>query len=272
PRHDNHPILHSFPTRRSSDLFETDPTGSGSHEIAIYNVATNTLYNLTADLVAAGLYPAGLDSTLNNISVTPDGKVRVVWSVQEVDFNVYAYTFNLNLPARVAYVADAGSSSVSVIDTSKNAVVKTVQVGGKPLAIAITPDVATAYVANLGASSVSVIDTATNAVVKTVPVGDDPISVAITPNGATAYVANLGESSVSVIDTATNAVVTTVPVGSYPVALAITPNGATVYVANLGANSVSVIDMATNAVVKTVPVGDDPISVAITPNSADAYV
>ena len=252
--------------------FETDPTGSGSHEIAIYNVATNTLYNLTADLVAAGLYPAGLDSTLNNISVTPDGKVRVVWSVQEVDFNVYAYTFNLNLPARVAYVADAGSSSVSVIDTSKNTVVATIQVGAEPLAIATTHDLAHAYVANLGAESVSVIDTTTKAVVKTVPVGMNPVAIAITPSGATAYVANFGADSVSAIDTTTNAVVKTVPVGRNPVAVAITPNGATAYVANLGGSSVSVIDTATNAVVKTVPVGDDPISVAITPNGATAYV
>ena len=252
--------------------FETDPTGSGSHGIAIYNVATNTLYNLTADLVTAGLYPAGLDSTLNDISVTPDGKVRVVWSVQEVDFNVYAYTFNLNLPARVAYVADAGSSSVSVIDTSKNTVVATIPVGVEPLAIAITHDLAHAYVANLGADSVSVIDTATNAVVKTVPVGRNPVAVAITPNGATAYVANLGANSVSVIDMATNAVVKTVPVGDDPISVAITPNSADAYVANSGSNSVSVISTASNTQMATVTVESSPISLTIAPSGTSVYV
>ena len=76
--------------------FAYDATGSGVSHIVIYNVAANILYDVTADLVAAGLYPSGNDHSLNDISVTPDGKARVVWQVQENgQSNVYAYTFNL---------------------------------------------------------------------------------------------------------------------------------------------------------------------------------
>src|SRR5215472_9382835 len=40
----------------------------------------------------------------------------------------------------LAYVTNAGSGTVSVINTSTNAVVKTVKVGGEPTAVAITPN------------------------------------------------------------------------------------------------------------------------------------
>lgn len=71
--------------------FAYDATGSGSHQIVLYNVAANVLYKVTEDE-----FPGGADKTLNDISVTPDGKVRIVWQQEEnSQANVYAYTFNL---------------------------------------------------------------------------------------------------------------------------------------------------------------------------------
>jgi YVTN family beta-propeller protein len=55
-----------------------------------------------------------------------------------------------------AYVVNAKSSSVSVIDTGTNTVKATVAVGTKPQRVAITPDGASAYVPNAGSNSVSV--------------------------------------------------------------------------------------------------------------------
>jgi uncharacterized repeat protein (TIGR01451 family) len=66
--------------------FDYDATVSGFHQIAVYDTVSNVLYKLTSDAP---------NKALNDISVTPDGKVRVVWQVFENDFNLYAYTFNL---------------------------------------------------------------------------------------------------------------------------------------------------------------------------------
>jgi YVTN family beta-propeller protein len=121
-----------------------------------------------------------------------------------------------------AYVANDASGNVSVIDTSTNAVVKTVTVGSKPDEVAIAPNESHAYVTNYGSDTVSVIKTSTNKVVKTVTVGSYPYWVAITPNGSYAYVTNLGSGTVSVINTSTNAVVNTVTVGGQPYGVAIT--------------------------------------------------
>ena len=70
------------------------------------------------------------------------------------------------------YVANYGSNTTSVIDTSTNKVTATVPVGHGPYGVsAIGTKV---YVANRNSNTVSVIDTATNHVTATVPVGNHP--------------------------------------------------------------------------------------------------
>ena len=120
------------------------------------------------------------------------------------------------------YVTNVGSGTVSVIKTSSNTVVKTVEVGLNPFGVAITPNGRYAYVANNGSRSgtVSVISTATDAVVKTLIVGGYPAQVSVTPNGSDAYVTNDGSKSVSVINTSTNTVVKTVKISANPYGVA----------------------------------------------------
>jgi YVTN family beta-propeller protein len=175
-------------------------------------------------------------------------------------------------PTSFAYTANFFGKGVSVVDTSTNAVVATVPVGGFPRDVAINPSGSRAYVAATVSDAVSVIDTATNSVLATVPVGVSPSAVAVSPDGARAYVANLSSDNVSVIDTSSNTVATTISVGVGPTGLAITPDGKFAYVANQDDDSVSVVELATNAVVKTISVGDQPRDLAISPNGSLVYV
>ena len=103
-----------------------------------------------------------------------------------------------------AYVANAGSNSVSVIDAATNTVTTTGSVGPNAQSLAITPDGTHASVACFGSNAVFVINTATNAVTATVCVGANPVQVAITPPPVNprsfAYVTNSSSSSVSVIE------------------------------------------------------------------------
>src|SRR5580658_7701792 len=133
----------------------------------------------------------------------------------------------------LAYVANLGSNNVSVINTTSNSVVATVNVGSQPNGIAITPDQTRAYVAN-GGGEVWVLATAGNTVLAKVSLGGYPTAVAITPDGTRAYVTRTNSNNVSVIDTASNTVTATIPVGTAPSGIAITPDGAHAYVANVG--------------------------------------
>ena len=86
--------------------------------------------------------------------------------------------------APFAYVTNAGSGNVSVIDMATNTVITTVTVGLTPEQVAVTLNGLFAYVANSGSNTVSVIATATNTVVGSpISVGANPTGVAITPNG-----------------------------------------------------------------------------------------
>ena len=139
-----------------------------------------------------------------------------------------------------AYVTNASSNDVSVIDTSTNTVVvPSIPVGTAPEGIAITPDGTHAYVANFVTNDVSVIDTSTNTVVvPSIPVGSTPQSIAITSDGTHAYVTNVGSNDVSVIDTSTNTVVVpSIPVGSSPLSIAITPSPPPSQFINLSPNT-----------------------------------
>jgi YVTN family beta-propeller protein len=104
----------------------------------------------------------------------------------------------------LAYVANQGSGTVSVIDTAINPpqVVATVPVGTNPAGVAVTPDGTHAYVTNFFSNNVSVIDSANNTVAATVDVGDRPNQAAVTPDGKYVYVTNSNSNNVSVITTA----------------------------------------------------------------------
>lgn len=173
-----------------------------------------------------------------------------------------------------AYVANWGSNTVSVINTSTNLVEQTVDVGSIPWDVAFTPDGTLAYVANAGSNTVSVISTGTHQVLTSIDVGEYPNGVAFTPDGTQAYVTNRFSNTVSVISTSTNSVVHTISVGEAPDGVAITPDGTRAYVVNFSSNTVSVISTGTNAVFATIGMaaGAGVQRVAITPDGEYAYV
>lgn len=110
-----------------------------------------------------------------------------------------------------AYIANAFSNTVSVLDTATNVIVATVPVGIAPRGVAVTPTGDFVYITNANSETVSVIATNTNTVVATIRVGATPWGVAVTPEGAFVYVTNALSHTTAVIATATNTVVATIP-------------------------------------------------------------
>ena len=172
-----------------------------------------------------------------------------------------------------AYIPNADSNNVSVINTDTNTVVATVPVGAFPIGVAVNPSGTRVYVTNMHDNSISVINTATNTVVATVGVGYWPCGIAVNPSGTRVYVTNVADHNVSVIDTSTNTVIATVAVGSSPYCVAVNPSGTRAYVVNDdGDDKVSVINTATNTIVATIWVGSDPREVVFNPSGTRAYV
>jgi uncharacterized protein (TIGR03437 family) len=220
-------------------------TKDNANTVAVIATASNTV---TAT-VPVGAAPSGL-------AITPDG-TRV-------------YVANVGV----------GTGVVSVISTSSNSVVDTVNVGNVgPVGVAITPDGTRAYVLD-GLGNLTVIATSTNTVAATVTLAGNEISpfgLAITPDGTRAYVTRFAANSIAVIDTSSNAMVATVALGAFPNGVAIAPDGKHAYVGTSidatgnGNGNVSVIDTSSNTVVATVGVGSTPYGLAITGGGGGTY-
>ncbi len=83
--------------------------------------------------------------------------------------------------APFAYITHPWNNTVSVIDTAKDKVTSTVDVGKYPWGVAVVPDGTKVYVTNShGGGTVSVIDVAKNMVIKTININSGADGVAAT--------------------------------------------------------------------------------------------
>ena len=223
---------------------------------------------------------------------------QIKWLVVVAHFGVLAATGSAHAAGGKVFVADEGSNTVSIIDTTSLKTIGRVAVGQGPHNVQLAPDGKLLWVTNNGEpakknektpdakmsksggmnmagtapGAVWVIDTATDKVVAKVPVGMHPAHVVVTPDGRHAYVANGGDNSVSVVDIAAQSVVATITVGAGPHGMRISPDGKQAWVANLKGGTVSVIDTESRKQIAQIAVGKGTAQVGFTPDGRFGFV
>ncbi len=177
--------------------------------------------------------------------------------------------------------------SVSVIDTSTNAVVKTLALSHtfpdsysfSPRGIAAAPDGGHVFVVGDEADGpVDVIDTTTNTVVNTSFLGAQLMGVAVTPDACSLYV--IGSEFIEHLDATTYADLGAVDLSALPYAalafqdIVVSPVGHRAYVADSYNGVVHVIDTQTDSVVTSIPTGAEttPLSLAVNADGSRVYV
>src|SRR5215831_9151601 len=100
----------------------------------------------------------------------------------------------------LAYVSNEKGNTISVIDTAKLEVVKTIKVGQRPRGIGLTKDQKYILVCVGDDDTIEMIDAKTHQIVGALPSGPDPEQFAFAPDGKTLYVANEDNNMVTVID------------------------------------------------------------------------
>jgi YVTN family beta-propeller protein len=248
--------------------FEYANGGSGPRDFI-----TDAVGRLSVRGVKGALIPdsyslsASSGARVTNATVTVTG----LGPVGSISVENLPYGIAVSPDGTRAYVSNADSHTVSVIETATNLVRTTISVGSYPAGVAVSPDGTRAYVGNYKSHTVSVIETATNIVLTTIPT-NAPIGIAVSPDGIHAYVCNGVNRTVSVIDTAKNRVLTTIPAGINTYGVAVSPDGTCAYVSNWNSSTVSVIDTATNLVLATITVGHHPSGIAVSPDGTRTYV
>ena len=159
-----------------------------------------------------------------------------------------------------AYVTSEDDDFVTVIDTSTDQAINTIEVGIAPDGVVASPDGTHVYTAN--ADSVSVIDAASQSVVATIPVAGVPFALAVNPAGTRLYSTNESDATMSVIDTASNTVIATVPLPGSPLGIDVDHGGNSIYVSFPFGHNIVRIDAATNTIAETsAPLGIGPAGI-----------
>jgi YVTN family beta-propeller protein len=152
---------------------------------------------------------------------------------------------------------------VFVIDPKTQTIAKRIDVGGRPLDLAFTPDQKYIYVANFNLNELEKIDTKADSIVARIPDVNNARGIAITLDGKFAFVTNATSSTVTVINLRSSAIVKVIPVGTMPTSIAISKDGKNAYVSCQGNASIFIIDTQKQEIVKSIPVGSNPIAVQV---------
>jgi YVTN family beta-propeller protein len=176
-----------------------------------------------------------------------------------------------SVPQTETVVANYGSNSVSLISPT-GGLIRHVEVGEKPLGVAMTPNGMKAYITNYGANTVSVVDIGSGVVTRTIAVGAGPCGACVDNDGNKAYITNSIDDSVSVMDCGRDEVEATIAVGREPRAMLLTADEKYAYVVNTSGDDVSVVDLNESKETSRIGVGSQPLRIAAPENASYAYV
>jgi YVTN family beta-propeller protein len=173
----------------------------------------------------------------------------------------------------LAYVPNEGSGSISIIDTSTDAVVGEIPAGKKPRGTVITRDGLTAYVSDQPNNRLLVVDLAQRRVTGDIALGESPEGVGLSPDGRWVVAAVEERHEVVFVDTQARRKAFTVPVqGKNPEHAVFSPDGRLLFVSAEEGDAVDIIDVAARRQVAQVPVGARPRGIGFSPDGRRAYV
>lgn len=163
------------------------------------------------------------------------------------------------------YVVNSRSKSISIIDTTRFAVIGRIPLtaGREPRDVAFVPEGGAStegklYVINRASDDVSVVDTVTRRVLKTINVGRFPSSIVADTGRREVYVANEGSNSLTVISATSDSVVAEIHVGNRPKGVVLRKDKDRIYVFNEGSSTISVVSPSSRKVLETIPLTQPP--------------
>ncbi len=176
---------------------------------------------------------------------------RIIAKIQDSSFKTPS---TATITGRRVYITNSNSTTITVIDTSTNQIVKIIDGFNNPYRIVVSSDNKTGFICNYGDGitfgSVSVINLDTFIIQKNIIVGFGPCNCALSSDDKKLCVSNYNSKFISIIDTSSLNVIKTVPLNSNvgsPFNLNIDSNNYC-YILSISflVSHVSIIDLSTN--------------------------
>lgn len=296
----------------TGDRLRELPTGHVPHEVAVspdgrraivsnYGTRNRPGNSLTVVDIPAGTVSASIDlgdyRRPHGLAWLPDNRRLLVTAEENralllVDVDrreilraiatgqELSHMVSVDPAGKMAYVANIGSGSVSVIDIEAGRVQATLPVGAGTEGISISPDGQQLWVTNRESGTVVVLDLDTMEVLAILNAPGFPIRVALSPDGAQALVSRAFDSRVEFFDTRTLSASGELSMpreysllrgrwlgGGFgyrtlPIGVLYHPDGGTAYVANAYGGYVAVLDVAQQRVTGLLYAGAEPDGLA----------
>jgi YVTN family beta-propeller protein len=189
-------------------------------------------------------------------------------------------SIDIDAAGNFAYVANAGSNTISVLDLKARREIAAIGAGEEPVEARIAPDGKTVVVPNRRGNSVSLVDPAARGVrayFEGCPGASDAV---VLPDSSKAFVACSGGHQVMAIALARpnahpaqpDRLEALMDVGRAPVQLALKPDGGELFVSNSQSNSISEVVTSTDDVGGAYMMGDDPVHGLVSSDNSLLYV
>lgn len=154
------------------------------------------------------LYTPNLEGTSVSVITRATGEVKVL----PLDYQ--AYGVDITPDGRHVLVSGLNQRGVAVIDTSRDAVSRTIETTANSGRIRISPDGLRVVVAT--ANSVAVFEIASGRLIGETPLPVSPKVMALSGDGRRAYLTNPGDASATIVDLQAGRIVATVKTGTRP--------------------------------------------------------
>jgi YVTN family beta-propeller protein len=210
----------------------------------------------------------GGDDAVEVIDMTDQSVVTKIMLMRGDDPQAAALTPD----GRTLLVADAGSNTLSFIDTLSFFETDRVLVGRGPRALVIDRAGRKAYVVNSLSDNISVVDISSRQVTGSIATGPEPVQCHFNGEGNRLYVVHAGFPYLLVIDPASFSAVNRVLLGTGAVSLKVDSRTGLIYVGKRNDTVVTLYDPVSFSAVDTIPAGGTAAYLAIDNETNNLYV
>ena len=193
-----------------------------------------------------------VDPDDNNALIVPN--LNIVTNTISFD-HTYNSSYAMNPTGTVLYKTNRNADAISILRTSDGGLQGSIDIGGQPSSIVLSPDGQFLYVGrSTSQKTISVFRTSDHALFTSINTKSSPDGLAISPDGRYLYVID-EHNNLSAIDIQNNSVVATISIRVSPELLAFSEDGAYLYAANSDESKLSIIQTSDNTLLKTIELG-----------------
>jgi YVTN family beta-propeller protein len=280
---------HDFPQYAPNDREYAYVTNGGSGTVSVFDVI-----NMRLDReLAVGQNPVAVavSSKRNEVYVVNEGDESGQGSLSIINaennsvagaipLHKQPLSIELDPDSDLAYVANSGSNTISVVDLKARRELTQIGAGEEPVFTRLSPDGKTLAVANRRGNSVSLIDPKARAVRSVVTGCPGAADIVILPDSSKAFAAcSEGHQILSIAlarsdahQSRTDRMEALLDVGRAPVQLALKPDGGELFSLNSLSDSISEVVTSTNDVGGAYIMGATPVRGLVTRDNSLLYV